>query len=374
MRRPANLLRVILACVLVVQIASGWQSTTNGIASPATFAPGHASLKEQIIFVRADPSMGVSSTQSITDVSSVGGGNGYGGISGSHDAPQFQATARANSKKEEISLMNSDGSGVRHLHVYGSDPSLSPDGTKIAFCSIRESIYSQIYVMNVDGSEQKRLTNINTGDACAPVWSHDGKKLVFHAFALVNPRRNPEIWVMEVDGSNQKRLTDHGLDPAWSPDDRHIAFASKRDGIFQIYAMNSDGSNLRRLTKHNAEDSNPAWAPDGGAIAFVSATGDDRRGLFIMAPDGSQLHGIAHSKYQDFCFPSWSFDGKTIAFTALNRLGPQGIVVGEERPRCEMWSGEYQMFAMDSEGNLHQLGDARLMGMHPSYGRMVSSQ
>ena len=56
---------------------------------------------------------------------------------------------------------------------------------------------------------------------------------------------------------------------------------------FQIYAMNSDGSNVRRLTKHNAEDSNPAWAPDGAAIAFISATGDDRRGLFIMGADGS---------------------------------------------------------------------------------------
>ena len=179
---------------------------------------------------------------------------------------------------------------------------------------------------------------------------------------------------MDPDGSNQKRLTDHGLDPTWSPDGRRIAFASKRDGIFQIYAMNADGSNVRRLTKHNAEDSNPAWAPDGAAIAFISATGDDRRGLFLMGADGSGQHGIAHSKHEDFCFPSWSPDGQTLVFSALNRLGSQGIVQGEEKPRCEQWSGEYQIFSMDSEGQIHQLSNAKLMAMRPSYGRVLTSR
>jgi Tol biopolymer transport system component len=256
--------------------------------------------------------------------------------------------------------------------VFGSDPSLSPDGTKVAYCSLRESIYSQIYVMNSDGTGDRRVTNFNTGDACGPVWSHDGKKIAFYAFALAQPSRNPQIFVMDSDGSNQEKLMDRGLDPSWSPDDTQIAFASKRDGIFQIYAMNANGTNVRRLTKHNAEDSNPAWAPDGAAIAYISATGDDRRGLFIMAANGSDQHGVAHSKHQDFCFPAWSLDGKTLAFTALNRLGTQNIVIGEERPRCEQWSGEYQIFVMDSEGKIHQLSDTKLMGMRPSYGHVVA--
>jgi dipeptidyl aminopeptidase/acylaminoacyl peptidase len=345
------------------------------LAAPQVIASSPGTFKEKIVFVRADPSIGVSAMRTITVANDTAGRSSELGLSTStHDVPDMQATAFANAKKNEIALMNPDGSNVTRLHVFGSDPALSPDGTKIAYCSMRETQYSQIYVMNSDDTGEKRLTNFNTGDACGPSWSHDGSKLAFHAFALMNPRRNPEIWVMNADGSNQKRLTEHGLDPFWSPDGRQIAFASKRDGIFQIYAMNADGSNIRRLTKHNAEDSNPAWAPDGGAIAFVSVTGDDRRGLFIMASDGSELHGIAHSKHQDFCFPSWSLDGKTIAFTALNRLGPQSIVVGEERPRCEMWSGEYQLFALDSEGKIHQLSDAKLMGMRPAYGRIVPSR
>jgi len=341
-------------------------------------------LKDKIVFVRADPSFGVSSMRSITVAESspnaigdqaneaTGAGSSGGMVTVTHDAPDMQSRAVANPKTSEIALMNPDGSGVTRLHVFGSDPMVSPDGSKIVYCSQRDTIYSQIYVTNSDGTAPKRLTDIKSGDAYGPAWSRDGKKIAYYAFAQTQPSRNPEIWVMDADGSNPKKLTDHGMDPSWSPDGRQIAFASRRDGIFQIYAMSAEGSNLRRLTKHNAEDSNPAWAPDGGSIVYISATGDDRRGLFLMAPDGSDQHGLAHSKHQDFCFPSWSPDGKTIVFSALNRLGSQGIVAGEEKPRCEQWSGEYQMFAMDAEGKIHMLTDAKVMGTRPSYGRVLT--
>jgi dipeptidyl aminopeptidase/acylaminoacyl peptidase len=352
-------------------------------APAATNASG--TLKDKIVFVRADPSIGVSSMRSITVAESspnaigdqtndaIGAASQGGMVTVTHDAPDMQSRAVANPKTSEIALMNPDGSGVTRLHVFGSDPMVSPDGSKIVYCSQRDTIYSQIYVMNSDGTAPKRLTDMKSGDACGPAWSRDGKKIAYYAFAQTQPSRNPEIWVMDADGSNPKKLTDHGMDPSWSPDGKQIAFASHRDGVFQIYAMNSDGSNPRRLTKHNAEDSNPSWAPDGGSIVYISATGDDRRGLFLMGPDGSDPHGLAHSKHQDFCFPSWSPDGRTIVFSALNRLGSQGIVAGEEKPRCEQWSGEYQMFAMDAEGKIHMLTDAKVMGTRPSYGRVLTT-
>jgi Tol biopolymer transport system component len=371
MSRLIRFLLVIFLLVVSLPKAIAFQTATNSTPAPALAVPPVTdparALKERIVFVRADPSMGMAVLQGIPDINGK-----IGSVTGSHAAPELDATATRNVKKNEIQWMNPDGSGVTALHVFGSDPMLSPDGRKIVYCSERDTIYSQIYVMNVDGSGRKGLTSVNKGDACGPVWSHDSKKIAYYAFAMSRPSRNPEIWIMDADGLNQKRLTDHGLDPSWSPDDRQIAFASHRDGIFQIYAMNSDGSNVRRLTNHNAEDSTPVWAPDGKAIAYISATGDDRRGLFIMGPDGSDPHGLAHSKHQDFCFPSWSSDGRTIAFSALNRLGSQGIVVGEEKPRCEQWSGEYQIFAMDAEGKLHQLSDAKLMGTRPSYGRALT--
>jgi hypothetical protein len=62
-----------------------------------------------------------------------------------------------------------------------------------------------------------------------------------------------------------------------------------------------------------------------------------------------------------------------VVFSALTRLGSQGIAVGEEKPRCEQWSGEYLMFAMDADGKLKQLSDAKLMGTRPSYGRAATA-
>jgi dipeptidyl aminopeptidase/acylaminoacyl peptidase len=361
-RRIRLLCRVAVYCFTLIFLV-----IPPVVASPIAAIAVSNTIQEKIVFVRADPDVKVVSMRQITEVDP-----NTGDITGSHDAPDMQATTSGNSRRNRIGVMNTDGSNPVIFKIFGSDPTLSPDGTKIVYCSNRDSLYSQIYVVNSDGTGDHRLTNISTGDACGPAWAHDGKKIAFYAFALTQPNRNPQLWVMDPEGANQKKLTEHGLDPSWSPDDTQIAFASKRDGIFQIYVMNADGSNLRRLTNHNAEDSNPAWAPDGAAIAYISATGNDRRALYIMAPDGSGQHGIAHSKHQDFCFPAWSLDGRTLAFTALNRLGSQGIIVGEERPRCEMWSGEYQIFAMDGDGKIHQLSDTKLMGMRPSYGRFVS--
>jgi dipeptidyl aminopeptidase/acylaminoacyl peptidase len=319
---------------------------------------------EKMVFVKADPTMEMESSQVITDADSYSGG-----VTGAHGAPVFQTTAVSNVRRNIIGVMNADGSNAIVLKEHGMDPALSPDGTKIAYCSLQETQYSQIFVMNLDGSGRKRITNFQNGDACAPAWSRDGKKIAFHAFALMNPPRSPGIWLMDADGSNQKKLMDRGLDPAWSPDDRQIAFESNRDGgVFQIYVMNSDGSSVKPLTKNKGEASNPAWAPDGQAITYSAATDSDRRGLFLIGKDGSDPRRLAFSKHQDFCFPAWSLDGKFIAFTALNRVGPQGIVIGEERPRCEQWTGEYQIFTFDADGTTRRLTDAKLGAMRASFG------
>ena len=87
---------------------------------------------------------------------------------------------------------------------------------------------------------------------------------------------NSEIYAMEIDGSNQVRLTNHpaeDYDPSWSPDGRRIAFVSNRDsGVDHIYAMDSDGRNVTQLTRES-NGSHPAWSPDGAKDCVHSQQG-----------------------------------------------------------------------------------------------------
>ena len=129
---------------------------------------------------------------------------------------------------------------------------------QIVFMSRREG-KPEIYVMDIDGQNLRRLTN-NRDNDWWPSWSPDGKRIVF-----VSERDgNREIYVMDADGRNPQNLTnDHNEDwyPSWSPDGKRIAFMSRRDGhiidfapTYEIYVMDADGGNPQNLTNNPRDD------------------------------------------------------------------------------------------------------------------------
>ena len=104
------------------------------------------------------------------------------------------------------------------------------------------------------------LTNHESSDY-NPSWSPDGKRIAFTSF---RNGRKWDIYVMDADGDNQRRLTNHpdgDWNPSWSPDGKRIAFVSNRtrDLNPDIYVMDADGSNPRNLTNHPDDDEAPAW-------------------------------------------------------------------------------------------------------------------
>jgi TolB protein len=130
------------------------------------------------------------------------------------------------------------------------------------------------------------------------------------------------IYAVSTTGGDEQRLTDAEVDastpqgllfqtePAWSPDGRTIAFASKRGGTFDLYAMNADGSGTRRLTSTKDDDGYPDWSPDGKRIVF--ARGTPTR-LFVMAADGTGARRLTDDQAEE-TEPAWSLDGRWIAY------------------------------------------------------------
>ena len=156
---------------------------------------------------------------------------------------------------------------------------------------------------------------------------------------------NWDIYVMNADGSGVTQLTHNSANeasPAWSPDGSRIAFHSDQGGNGDIYVMNADGSGVTRLTDHPAQDWVPAWSPDGRHIAFIS-WGDRDPGIYVMDADGSNVTPRLTSETNDWDFgvPAWSPDGRRIVFSAFSPM-----------------SGSFDIYMMEANGsNLTQITD-----------------
>jgi Tol biopolymer transport system component len=177
----------------------------------------------------------------------------------------------------------------------------APDGSWLAFVSTRsdgprdpdnpdDSSDREIYRMNADGTNEQQLTDTpSVSSDEQPSISPDGTKIAFASSQHYQQFGDPDgdqldIYVMDANGGPAERLTfDSGTknptinllsesrNPAWSPDGTQIAYESTRSGNSEIWVMNDDGTGEPvNVSQHESWDSNPAWSPDGTQITFQS--------------------------------------------------------------------------------------------------------
>jgi serine/threonine protein kinase len=221
----------------------------------------------------------------------------------------------AGENHDQICLMNADGSNQRQLthDTYENFyPSLAPDGKSIIFVS-NATLYFEIYEMDLNGNAKQISDGLY--DTFAPEISPDGKQIVF-----TRSDRNSaysEIWLVNRDGSNAHALYapdgQDALDPTWSPDGEQILFAIGKDqNTKHLFVINVDGTGLRQVSSVFTTRGRSDWSWDGLWIAGYSGE-SWKREIFIMHPDGSDLHQI--SSGGNVLAPSFSPDSQWIVFT-----------------------------------------------------------
>jgi eukaryotic-like serine/threonine-protein kinase len=191
------------------------------------------------------------------------------------------------------------------------DLSLTADTSTMA--TVQEDRIINLWVSS--GAETKGLRQLTFGSgkyegAAGVRWVPDGR-IVYEAWV----GNVGDIWIMNADGSGQKRLTNTSSpytswNPGVSPDGRYVVFVSDRAGKSHLWRVDVDGSNLKQITSGDRFERDPSFSPDGRTLFYSSYDGEHLE-LFRIAIDGGEPVRLTEGFLADN--PNVSPDGKTIA-------------------------------------------------------------
>lgn len=225
----------------------------------------------------------------------------------------------------QIYKINADGTGQTRLINNAFDctfpswkHSTSPANERIIYMSDESGVH-QIYSMHTDGTNQTVLTS--SGINIWPSVSPDGTKI---AFASNRDGNDFKLYVMNSDGSSESVVGSNIVSSpiTWSPDGTRVAF--NRDD-FEIYSVDiATGTNLSRITYNNNSEFYLTWDPDGTTIVYDSTSESGRRSMKYIDPLGGTTQSIDTT---DCLYGgAWSYDGSQILFNRTSAVGRERLV------------------------------------------------
>jgi len=259
---------------------------------------------------------------------SASSAKGGGGKPGSAESVLFAGASF--DRSPEIYSMNPDGSNVRRLTndstTFKAEPDFAPGNRKFVFVRSTGGISSELWTANADGSKQTQLTSLETR-VYQPRYSPDGSKIAF----VADVEFDSEIFVINADGTGLLQITyepGENNSPIWTPDGARITFESSRGGSQSIYSMTAGGLDVKLLLDCTGFGCRqPAYSPDGTKIAV--ATNNDSNllvfqiGQNVIQSVGPQVTGSRSSH------PTWTKDGTRVLFDSNRGIeGTRELYVG----------------------------------------------
>jgi TolB protein len=249
-------------------------------------------------------------------------------FSSDRDGEQVRIGAR-DRPTQEVYIADYDGANQRRVTKDGElsiTPVWAPDGRTIAYTGYRRNFPDLVLAFLHDGRRERPAGGTAIVHNWLPAWSPDGRRLAFTS----NRDGNAEIYVMDVDGSDVRRLTNHpaiDTSPTWSPTGHQIAFVSERSGTPQIYTVGADGTDLRRVTSEYCD--RPTWSPAPfNEIAFTCRVA----GNFDL-----KVYDVASGEIRQLTFgeglnesPAFAPNGRHLAFTSDRSGLPQIYTMGRD--------------------------------------------
>ncbi len=224
-------------------------------------------------------------------------------------------------KVYELQIADADGTGgffILRSNEPIVSPVWSPEGSRLAYVSFEQK-KPVVYVHSLLNGRRSVAANFK-GSNSAPAWAPDGNTLA----VSLSRAGGSQLYLVNPDGSNVRRLTQTSAidtEPRFSPDGQFIYFTSDRGGSPQVYRMPVAGGAAQRITFEGSYNVSPRISPDGKRLAFIHRN-SDRFQTALFDLETRQLQILTDSARDES--PSFAPNGRMILFATV--IGGRGVL------------------------------------------------